>query len=171
MGSMLSSRVAWEDVTSNNFVYRGKGFTVTLSRYPSTWTAIEGGKVRLSRAVPTFESARRAAELWILEREGRLCEIEIDGWISASRQKPQENQRVEVITECTYVGNGWWGDRGEIMYWRSPRGDPHAVAACLFVDQPITAAQAFAATQHVVECAECQARLKEKSASDPPPRG
>ena len=155
----------WENYgCDNGVIYRGDIFTVRLR--DNNWWAHNGTKLVEDNYAPDFATAKRDAERWILEREGRLPATDDGGgWIACSERMPELNAEVEVRCVAIKKSNGWYGAKSgppDPTHWRPLPVDPHAVAACLFGDDRPTLEQARAATLHVAGCAECRAKLESK---------
>jgi hypothetical protein len=160
--------VKWEAMSEDGIVYHGDGFTVRARVNSANWWVYTADGTRIcDNYAPDFATAKRDAERWIMEREGRLPApvpaTDGGGWIACSERMPEVGKPVEVITNGSIGTRGWTWD-GRPTHWRLRRPvDPHAVAACLFDDRyRPTVEQARAAARHVAGCAECRAKLEEK---------
>lgn len=162
--------VKWEEWENygcdNGVIYQGDIFTVRLR--DNNWWAHVGSKLVEDNYAPDHATAKRDAERWILEREGRLpapAPATDGGWIACVDRLPDAGVEVEMICRGAVLPEIF--DRlrlattGPAIYWRPRPADPHAVAACLFDDRyRPTVEQARAAARHVAGCAECRERLK-----------
>ena len=159
--SETATGVKWDNMGEGNVLYRGYGFSVRV--VGKHWYAGVVGKVIVDNYAPDHATAKRDAERWILEREGRLPAPATDGgWIACSERLPEIGERVEVIYEADHAGYGGWRNFGLATHWRPLSVDPHAVAACLFGNRYPTLKQIRAAVRHVAGCEECRKKLEEK---------
>jgi hypothetical protein len=161
--------VKWSDYGNDgDLIYRGDGFCVHVIKFNGNWWAYGDKGIQANRYAPDYATAKRDAERWILEREGRLPAPATDGgWIACSERMPEVGVEVEMICRGAILPEIF--DRlrlattGPAIYWRPRPVDPHADAACLFSDRyRPTVEQARAAARHVAGCVECQAKLEEK---------
>ena len=156
--SKATASVEWrKSGLDDGFLYTGNGFTVRLR--DANWWAHDACKLVKDIYAPDHATAKRDAERWILEREGRLPAPATDGggWIACSERPVEYKVPIEIRGEIQSYGTGI-----KLTHWRPLPVDPHAVAACLFGDDRPTLAQARAATLHVAGCAECRAKMEAK---------
>lgn len=164
--------VKWEAMSEDGIVYHGDGFTVRARVNSANWWVYTADGTRIcDNYAPDFATAKRDAERWIMEREGRLPApvpaTDGGGWIACSERMPEVGVEVEMICRGAILPEIF--DRlrlattGPAIYWRPRPVDPHADAACLFSDRyRPTVEQARAAARHVAGCAECRAKLESK---------
>lgn len=164
--SETATGVKWSDYGNDgDLIYRGDGFCVHVIKFNGNWWAYGDKGIQANRYAPDYATAKRDAERWILEREGRLPSpaTEDGGWIACSERLPENDDDVEVITRGYLGGSHWTAYNGNVTHWRLLPVDPHADAACLFDETMLVMnRQIRAAALHVAGCAECRAKLEEK---------
>lgn len=167
--SETTAGVKWEECgqRENGDIYRRDAFTVRV--HNKNWWAFENGYMIVNNFAIDHAKAKRDAERWILEREGRLPAPATDGgeWIACAERMPEKNTTVE-LRAVAFVGpnGGWaWATQWapEVTHWRPLPVDPHAAAAHLFDGSTTMMVDAARnAARHVAGCAECRAKLEEK---------
>lgn len=166
--SERAAGVKWKAWGEDGIIYHGGGFTVRASVNSANWWVYTADGTRIcDNYAPDFATAKRDAERWILEREGRLHATATDGrWIPCSERMPDVGVEVEVRCLAVRNSKGWHSAKigpPDPTHWRPRPADPHAVAACLFDDRyRPTVEQARAAARHVAGCEACRAKLEAK---------
>lgn len=169
--SEATTGVKWESfVDGVGVIYRGDAFTVRIR--DTNWWVFVAGRTIADNYATDFATAKRDAERWIMEREGRLPTpapapapapaTDGGGWIACSERMPEVAQDVEVMTEGYYNGRNWVAFSNTVTRWRPIPVDPHAVAACLFDVVFMSPEKAIAAARHVAGCEVCRAKLEAK---------
>lgn len=165
MATEATTGVKWSDYGNDgDLIYRGDGFCVHVIKFNGNWWAYGDKGIQANRYAPDHATAKRDAERWILEREGRLSATATDGsgWIACSERMPEAEERVQIIREGEYTGKGLWAFFGPVTYWRPRPVDQHEATACLFDVVFMSPEKALAAARHVAGCAECRAKLESK---------
>lgn len=159
MATEATTGVKWSDYGNDgDLIYRGDGFRVHVIKFNGNWWAYGDKGIQANRYAPDFATAKRDAERWILEREGRLPTpapapaTDGGGWIACSERPVEYTVPIEIRGECESYGTGI-----KLTHWRPLPVDPHADAACLFDEAMlVTTRQIRAAARHVAAWIACK---------------